>query len=61
MITEVTDSYYNMKEKIRPHMELIENAKAVAKAGNDPKKLKKVKRKKRRKGSSRGTRARSTS
>lgn len=27
-----TDSYYNMKEKIRPHMELIENAKAAMEA-----------------------------
>ena len=26
------DSYYNMKEKIRPHMELIENAKAAMEA-----------------------------
>ena len=32
VIAEVTDSYYNMKEKIRPHMELIENAKAAMEA-----------------------------
>ena len=29
---EMRDSYYNMKEKIRPHMELIENAKAAMEA-----------------------------
>ena len=29
---EMKDSYYNMKEKIRPHMELIENAKAAMEA-----------------------------
>ena len=29
---EMKDSYYNMKEKIRPHMELIENAKAAMQA-----------------------------
>ena len=29
---DITDSYYNMKEKIRPHMELIENAKAAMEA-----------------------------
>ena len=34
----VKDSYYNMKEKILPHMELIENAeKAMEKAGVTPK------------------------
>ena len=34
---EMRDSYYNMKEKIRPHMELIENAKAAMEAvGVDP-------------------------
>ena len=29
---EMRDSYYTMKEKIRPHMELIENAKAAMEA-----------------------------
>ena len=29
---QINDSYYNMKEKIRPHMELIENAKAAMEA-----------------------------
>ena len=29
---DMKDSYYNMKEKIRPHMELIENAKAAMEA-----------------------------
>jgi len=29
---EMRDSYYNMKEKIRPHMELIENAKTAMEA-----------------------------
>ena len=29
---ELTDSYYNMKEKILPHMHLIENAKAAMEA-----------------------------
>ena len=29
---EMRDNYYNMKEKIRPHMELIENAKAAMEA-----------------------------
>ena len=29
---EIRDSYYNMKEKIEPHMELIENAKAAMQA-----------------------------
>ena len=34
---EIKDSYYNMKEKIEPHMELIENAKrAMEKAGAVP-------------------------
>ncbi len=33
----IKDSYYNMKEQILPHMELIENAKAaMAAAGVDP-------------------------
>ena len=31
-VATVKDSYYNMKEKIRPHMELIENAKAAMEA-----------------------------
>lgn len=35
---EIRDSYYNMKEKILPHMELIENAKAaMIAAGVEPK------------------------
>ena len=35
---ELRDSYYNMKEKILPHMELIENAKAAMRAvGAEPK------------------------
>ena len=35
---EIKDSYYNMKEKILPHMWLIENAeKAMKKAGAEPK------------------------
>lgn len=35
--TEVRDSYYNMKEKIKPHMHLIENAKkAMEQAGVTP-------------------------
>ena len=29
---EMRDSYYNMREKILPHMELIENAKAAMRA-----------------------------
>ena len=29
---EIRDSYYNMKEKIEPHPELIENAKAAMRA-----------------------------
>ena len=34
---EITDSYYNMEEKILPHMHLIENAKkAIAQAGLEP-------------------------
>ena len=34
---EMKDSYYNMKEKIRPHMELIENAKdAMEAVGVEP-------------------------
>ena len=34
---EIRDSYYNMKEKILPHMELIENAKAaMQKVGVEP-------------------------
>ncbi|MBR2722220.1 MAG: peptidase T [Clostridia bacterium] len=34
---EIKDSYYNMKEKILPHMELIENAKrAMAEEGIEP-------------------------
>lgn len=34
----VNDSYYNMLEKIKPHMHLIENAKAaIVKAGLEPK------------------------
>ncbi len=34
---EMRDSYYNMKEKILPHMELIENAKsAMLEAGVEP-------------------------
>jgi len=36
--TEVKDGYYNMREKIEPHMELIENAKAaMLEAGVTPK------------------------
>lgn len=35
---DITDSYYNMKEQILPHMELIENAKAAMRAaGVEPK------------------------
>lgn len=35
---EIRDSYYNMKEKILPHMDLIENAKAaMIAAGVEPK------------------------
>ena len=35
---EIRDSYYNMKEKILPHMDLIENAKAaMLAAGVEPK------------------------
>lgn len=29
VVAEITDSYYNMKEQIAPHMHLIENAKAA--------------------------------
>ena len=37
-VLTVTDSYYNMKEKILPHMELIENARAAMEtAGVTPK------------------------
>lgn len=36
--SEITDSYYNMKEKILPHMELITNAEnAMRRAGVEPK------------------------
>ena len=36
-VLELQDSYFNMKEKILPHMELIENAKAaMQKAGVEP-------------------------
>ena len=36
-VAEIKDSYYNMKEKILPHMELIENAKAAMRAvGAEP-------------------------
>ena len=36
-VLEIKDSYYNMKEKILPHMELIENAKAAMRqAGVEP-------------------------
>ncbi len=36
-VLELRDSYYNMKEKILPHMELIENAKnAMRKVGVEP-------------------------
>ncbi len=35
--TEITDSYYNMKEKILPHIHLVENAcRAMEKAGVTP-------------------------
>ncbi|WP_236785362.1 peptidase T [Anaerococcus ihuae] len=34
---EITDSYYNMKEKIKPRMEIVELAKkSIKKAGMDP-------------------------
>ena len=37
MTAEVSDSYYNMEEKIRPHMHLIENAKtAMREIGVEP-------------------------
>lgn len=37
-LPEIKDSYYNMKEKILPHMHLIENAeKAMKEAGVEPK------------------------
>jgi len=35
---EITDSYYNMKEKLLPHMEMIDNAEAAMRAaGVEPK------------------------
>lgn len=38
VVAEITDSYYNMKEKIFPHMHLIDNAcLAMKKAGVEPK------------------------
>ena len=38
VILTLRDSYYNMKEKILPHMDLIENAKAaMLAAGVEPK------------------------
>ena len=36
-VADITDTYYNMKEKILPHMELIEKAKAAMhSAGAEP-------------------------
>lgn len=38
VVAEITDSYYNMKEKILPHMHLIDNAcRAMVQAGVTPK------------------------
>ena len=38
VVADVTDSYYNMKEKILPHMHLVDNAKlAMSRAGVTPK------------------------
>lgn len=38
VVADITDSYYNMKEKIVPHMHLIDNAcKAMRQAGVTPK------------------------
>ena len=38
VVAEITDSYYNMKEKIFPHMHLIDNARlAMSKAQVEPK------------------------
>ena len=37
---EIKDSYYNMLEKILPHMHLIENARiAIKKAGMEPEEI----------------------